>query len=158
MKPIYAENIVVAIKHDGCIEWYILDKDICFLDYAKWEEAYRKRGYNVTVDDAPRFGIRIVNESTQSLFLDKIKEYRVAAAELKEMLISESDYDEKLAYNPSILIDFEDRVLVSHYAEPESFEHFVPDGWVGKYQSFEESIPKNQRYWVDENGRSLIRG
>ena len=46
MKPIYAENIIVAIKSCGCIEWYILDKDYCFLDYPKLEEAYRKKGYN----------------------------------------------------------------------------------------------------------------
>lgn len=44
MKPIYAENIVAAIKQGGCIEWYILDKDYCFLDYTKLEEAYRKKG------------------------------------------------------------------------------------------------------------------
>lgn len=40
---IYAENIIVAIKSCGCIEWYILDKDYCFLDYPKLEEAYRKK-------------------------------------------------------------------------------------------------------------------
>ena len=51
MKPIYAENIIVAIKSCGCIEWYILDKDYCFLDYPKLEEAYRKKGYNDTFDD-----------------------------------------------------------------------------------------------------------
>lgn len=31
MKPIYAENIVVAIRYEDRIEWYILDKDYCFL-------------------------------------------------------------------------------------------------------------------------------
>ena len=46
MKPVYAENIVVAIRYDGFIEWYILDKDYCFLDYTKLEDAYRKRGYD----------------------------------------------------------------------------------------------------------------
>lgn len=30
MKPVYAENIVVAIRYDGFVEWYILDKDYCF--------------------------------------------------------------------------------------------------------------------------------
>ena len=43
MKPIYAENIVVAIRVGNVIEWYILDKDYCFLDYGKLEEAYRKK-------------------------------------------------------------------------------------------------------------------
>lgn len=73
------------------------------------------------------------------------------------MLINEKDYNEKLAYNPSILIDFDNRIFTSHYAEPESFEAYVPDGWEGKYHDFEMDIPKMQRYWIDENGRSLIR-
>lgn len=156
MKPIYAENIVVAIKQSGCIEWYILDKDYCFLDYTKLEEAYRKKGYNVTIDATPRFGIKVVNELTRPLFLDNIKRYKIATEELKKMLMNESSYNEKLAYNPSILIDFENKVLISYYAEPESFEDFVPEGWKGKYQNFTEGIPQNQRYWIDENNRSLI--
>ena len=49
MKPIYAENIIVAIKSCGCVEWYILDKEYCFLDYPKLEEAYRKKGYNLSL-------------------------------------------------------------------------------------------------------------
>ena len=73
MKPIYAENIIVAIKSCGCIEWYILDKDYCFLDYPKLEEAYRKKGYNDTFDDDSRFGIKVVNELSKTQFLDNIK-------------------------------------------------------------------------------------
>lgn len=69
----------------------------------------------------------------------------------------ESTYNDRLAYNPSILIGFDNRVFMSHYAEPESFEDFAPNGWRGRYQNFEESIPPNQRYWLDENGRNLIR-
>lgn len=156
MKPIYAENIVVAIKHDGCIEWYILDKDYCFLDYTKLEEAYRKKGHDVIIDDTSRFGIKVVNEMTQKHFLDKIKEYKIATQELKKMLMNELNYNDKLAYNPSILIDFENKVLTSYYAEPESFEDFVPNGWSGTYQDFAVDIPQNQRYWIDENGQSLI--
>lgn len=158
MKPIYAENIVVAIRYGGRIEWYILDKDYCFLDYEKLEEAYKKRGYDVYSDDNFRYGIKVVNERTKNLFLENIKKYRIKAKELKEMLMDESDYDEKLAYNPSILIDFENKVLVSHYAEPESFEDFVPDGWNGEYRNFEMDLPQEQRYWLDENGQSLIGG
>ncbi len=103
-----------------------------------------------------RFGIKVVNKLTKTLFLDKIKEYRISTEELKRMLMNESNYNEKLAYNTSILIDFENEVLMSYYAEPESFEDFVPDGWDGKYQDFAADIPQNQRYWIDENGQSLI--
>lgn len=156
MRPKYAENIVVAIKDNNCIEWYILEKDFCFLDYIKLEEAYQKKGYEIVVDDAPRFGIKILNELTKQFFLDKMKERRIVTEELRKMLMNEKTYNEKLAYNPSILIDFDNRILISHYAEPESFEYFVPNEWKGKYQNFEENIPQNQRYWLDEDGRNLI--
>ena len=79
MKPIYAENIIVAIKSCGCVEWYILDKEYCFLDYPKLEEAYRKKGYNDTFDDDSRFGIKVVNELSKTQFLDHIKEYKITA-------------------------------------------------------------------------------
>lgn len=158
MKPVYAETIVVAIKYCGQIEWYVLDKELCFLDYAKLEQAYRKKGYEITVDNTLRFGIKVVNELTRERFLEQIKEYRVTSDELTEMLMDEPSYHERLAYNPSILIDFDERMFISHYAEPESFEYFVPDGWVGKYQGFEERIPKSQRYWLSNSGRNLIGG
>ena len=61
MKPVYAENLVVAIKHASCFEWYVLEKDFCIMD-----------------------------------------------------------------------------------------------GWIGKYEDFTDDIPKNQRYWLDENNRCLI--
>ena len=158
MKPIYAENIVVAVRQGGCIKWYILDKDYCFLDYARLEDAYRKKGYDVVIDDTLRFGIKVVNEWTQVLFLENIKKYEIAAEELRKMLMNESNHNEKLAYNPSILIDFENRLLTSYYSEPEAFEDFVPNGWEGKYQDFTEDIPQDQRYWIDEKGQSLIGG
>ena len=72
------------------------------------------------------------------------------------MLVKEETFDDKLAYNPSVLIDFENKILKSQYAEPESYENFVPDGWIGKYEDFTDDIPKNQRYWLDENNRCLI--
>ena len=147
---------MIAIKQCDHIEWYILDKDYCFLDYTKLEEAYLKKGYEIVVDDPPRFGIKVVNELTKKKFLENIKKYKITAVELKKMLMNESCCADKLAYNPSILIDFENKVLTSFYSEPESFEDFVPDGWKGKYQDFSGDIPQNQRYWIDESGRNLI--
>ena len=122
------------------------------------EEAYRRKGYEIVADDSLRFGIKTVNELTCCSFLNQIRQYKITTNELKNMLMNEVNYDEKLAYNPSLYIDFDNKILISHYAEPESFEDFVPDGWEGKYQDFESIIPQNQRYWTDVNGKSLITG
>ena len=74
------------------------------------------------------------------------------------MLQEETDFENKLAYNPSIFIDFDSRVLISNYAEPESFEAFVPKGWKGEYKDFSNKIPINQQYWINSNGKNLIVG
>ena len=150
MKPIYAENLVVAIKNRGDIEWYVLEKDYCYLDYSKLEEVYQKKGYNFLIDNELRFGIKIVSEKTKSQFIDAIKKYKLNTEELKQMLIGESDSNARLAYNPSVLIDFDSKKLLSYYAEPESFEDFVPNGWKGIYKDFKTEIPQSKRYWEDD--------
>lgn len=158
MKPIYAEQLVVAIKKSNKMDWYILDKDYCFLDYKKLEDAYRRKGYDVFIDDAPRFGLKIVNEFTCDSFLECIIDYKISTESLKQMLNEESCYNDKLAYNPSMYIDFDDKKLYSNYSEPESFEAFVPDGWEGEYRDFSDLVPENKRFWLDKDGNSLIGG
>lgn len=157
MRPKYAERLVVAIKQNKCLEWYILEKDYCFMDYNKWDRAWRKKGYEVYSDNTRRFGIDVINEFTINSFLAFIAENKVTSAKLKKMLIEELDYEEKLAYNPSVLMDFDKKVFFSFYAEPESYEEFVPDGWKGVYHDFQQFIPKEMRYWIDEKGRNLIK-
>ena len=156
MKPKYAEEIIVGVVNGADFRWFILNKDFCFLDYCKLEEAYRRKGYHVVMDPSPRFGIKVVDTQTKDVFLDSIQDYHVDSCDLHNMLVAEEDYDVKLAYNPSILINFNVRVLFSHYSEPESFEEFVPDGWRGIYQNFESLIPQEERYWLDKSGKSLI--
>ena len=142
MKPVYAQDVVVAIKDKGILEWYVLNTDLCFMDYGKLVMAERKRGIYAEANAASRFDIMVVNESSKDEFLDKIKEFKVSTAELKEMLLQEKTFNDRLAY----------------YPEPESFENYVPDGWTGEYFCFKDMIPKEKRYWEDEDGKSLIGG
>ena len=158
MKPVYAQDVVVAIKDKGILEWYVLNTDLCFMDYGKLVMAERKRGIYAEANAASRFDIMVVNESSKDEFLDKIKEFKVSTAELKEMLLQEKTFNDRLAYNPAIYIDFDSSRLISYYPEPESFENYVPDGWTGEYFCFDDMIPKEKRYWEDEDGKSLIGG
>lgn len=45
---------------------------------------------------------------------------------------------------------------MTHYAEPD-FLNILCRKAGGKYQNFVTYIPWDQRYWLGENGRSLIR-
>ena len=60
-----------------------------------------------------------------------IKPYMISTDELRKMMSMESDPGEILAYNPSVLIDFDKKILLSYYPEYMSFEDFVPEGWTG---------------------------
>lgn len=156
MKPKYAANLVVAIKNSGRIEWYVLDKEMCYLDYEKWEQAIIDAGYAVYSDPSERFGVRIVNEASKETFLEGIKPFRIDTDALRKMFQAETDKDEKLSYNASVMIDFDDRKFFSQYVEPEPFELYVPDGWEGIYQDFDSLIPQNQRYWLDSDGKNIF--
>ena len=74
------------------------------------------------------------------------------------MIREEDDREERLSFNPVILIDFDDCRLFSQYPEAESYENFVPEGWSGAYQEFDALLPKEERYWLDENENNLIGG
>ena len=152
MKPEYAEELIVGIINEGSFNWYILYKDICIMDLDILESAYRKKGYNFTIDEKYRFGIRVVNEKTKDEFLEKIKPYMISADELREMMSIENDPDELLSYNPSILIDFDKKSLLSYYPEYMSYERYLPEGWTGKYQFFKDIIPEQYRFWDNAKG------
>lgn len=158
MKPIYAENLIVGIIHDGKFGWYILEKDLCFMDSEKVVQAYQNIGYDVPQDDDFRFGIKILDHHSVKNFLDGVKQYQISTAELQHLLKNEKEFNDRLAYNASLLIDFDRKMLFSYYPEPASFEAFVPDTWKGYYKDFGEYIPVDQRYWIGENGENLIKG
>lgn len=154
MKPVYEENLVVAIKNKGQYAWYVLDRDMCILDYYKLKNGYKKRGYDIDIEDV-RFGIKVLDCSTKEKFLSRVKDCMISSCELQRMLREEKDAEERLSFNPVILIDFDDCRLFSQYPEAESYESFVPEGWNGAYQDFAELIPQEKRYWQDENGNDL---
>lgn len=64
--------------------------------------------------------------------------------------------DDMLDFNPSLYVNFDDRILYSYYPEPASYEQYVPDGWVGEYRDFEDIVPVSEAYWLDENGGNLL--
>ena len=71
----------------------------------------------------------------------------ISTHELREMMSIENDPDELLSYNPSILIDFDKKSLLSYYPEYMSYERYLPEGWTGKYQFFKDIIPEQYRFW-----------
>jgi len=92
----------------------------------------------------------IVNEYNVKEFLNHISAFLVKSDELKDMIINK-EYGHIYDIIPSIYIDFDKKILVSNFPEPASYEEFVPNDWKGEYDSFDELIPIDQRYWIYKN-------
>ena len=156
MKPEYGEQMVTAIVTNNTFSWYVLERDFCDLDYPKMLAAIREKGYEVAWDESYRFGIAILNEHTKDEFLKNVADCKTDAETLHAQMLAETDREEQLAYCPTIYINFDTREFISYYPEPEAFEARIPDGWRGSYRWFEDMIPKNERYWLDENGKDIL--
>lgn len=155
-KPKYAENIIALVKYKKSYRWFVTDKEIWFLDMKKLISSYQNKGFEIpdTNDFSERFGIGIVNEDTVEEFLQIINEFEVSNEELSQFLIQKS-YSHISDMFPSLYIDFDNKKLISYYPEPASYEQYVPNGWLGKYEQFIEDVPQDYCYWI-VNGENLF--
>ncbi len=151
----YGENIIVAVIYNQTWSWYVTDKEYWYLDLTKLEQAYVDKGYELPTagDYSERFDIAVVNEHSAADFLHNIREYRVSVEELRELLLKlKDDYltqpDSITEYTPSLLVNFDEKRFFSYFPEPASFEHYIPEDWIGKYESFMDQVPPQERYWI----------
>lgn len=154
----YGENIIVAVVFRDNWRWYVTEKEYWFLDLVKLEHAYWAKGYQLPDQGsyAYRYHIGILAEHTAESFLNEIREFQVSTAELRDALQNtagmDADVENPLTeYAPALFVNFDKRFLVSSFPEPASFEYYVPDGWVGTYDSFLDQVPIDERYWIMNN-------
>lgn len=154
-KPKYAETIITLVKYKEYFKWFVADKEIWFLDLNKLISSFLEKGFEIHNPDdfSDRFDIAVVNEDTAENFLEKISDFEVKTEGLSRMLEQRS-YSHISDMLPSLFVDFDNKVLISYYPEPASYEMYVPDGWVGKYEQFIGVIPEDYRYWI-VNGNNL---
>ena len=60
-------------------------------------------------------------------------------------------------FYPSLLIDFDRKVLYNGDPEGTAYEDYVPKGWRGFYEDFLNQVPIDDRYWIDESGIDLFQ-
>ena len=149
--PEYAEIIVVGVILQGRFAWYITDKNYWIMDIEKMMGGYKKRGYAVEDFHENRFGIKILSHDNANEFFEKIKGYDIPSKELRDRvnkLAEEENTFELEDYVPSLLVNFDEKRLISSYPESISFEEYVPKGWGGEYSDFLELIPTEYQYWL----------
>ena len=149
LEPLYAENIIVAVIFNKKFNRYVTDKELWFLDYNKLDNEYKTLGINVEdeYEADERKGIKVLNTENIGMFLQRINKYIATKEELNCFLCkcikNRMERDEILNYSPVLLVNFDDKILYSMFPEQASYEEYVPEGWVGKYEDFTEVIPKS---------------
>ncbi|MDT0145800.1 hypothetical protein Q9R38_04745 [Priestia aryabhattai] len=161
LEPIYAENVIVGVIHKKQFQWYVTDRDLWYLDYVKFAQAFENEGYSAVDEyiEPERKGIEVLSSENAELFLKRIESYKVDAATLLKLFedkIESGDGEDVLDFSPSFLVDFDQKTFYSLFPEPASFEEYVPRDWKGMYENFTALIPETEKYWVNKDGESLF--
>lgn len=68
LEPIYAENVIVGVIHKKQFQWYVTDRELWYLDYVKFAQAFES---HLVVDEyiePERKGIEILSSENAELF------------------------------------------------------------------------------------------
>lgn len=151
----YGEDIIVGVIFNNEWKWFVTEKDVWYLDLPKLETAFLEKGHRVhnLGDYSERFNIAVLDETTVPVFLKAAKQFEVTTTDLKQTIYEEQQeiMNNKyyiMKFVPSLLVDFDSKMLLSFFSESASFEQYVPDGWVGKYEEFLDRVPIEQKYWI----------
>lgn len=148
LEPIYDTNIIVGIKLENKMEWYVLDKYMCFMegdDIAFIGETKEIRNQ-----------FPIISEKNIIPFLKQIEKYKmnidIMRLSILDAIEKENDLED---YFPVVLMDFDKKIFFSQYPEPVDYEYYLPEGWKEEYSNFRKYIPENKQYWKYK-GRNLF--
>lgn len=158
MEPIYDEIIIVGINWKNKLNWYVADK---FLWIMNLEMLSKEDIENYFQDEElrnKRQNIKVLSEENIEMFLERIQENKLEENELRLKILNriEKEDEEIDEYYPTLLLDFDNKILYSQYPEPFSFENYVPENWEGKYESFFDNIEDENRYWIYKD-RNLLK-
>ena len=144
------EQFIVYVILNGEGKWYISDKDIWYLDYNKWIDAYKRIGYEVNRDylDKRRRNLLCLDGVSVVHFIKQIEADVCSLQELRKIFYANSG---DLSCKQSLYVDFDSKLLYSMYEEPASYEDYVPSSWNAKYADFLSLIPTHMRYWEEQH-------
>ncbi|MGG2088105.1 hypothetical protein ABFY59_14065 [Priestia aryabhattai] len=161
LELIYAENVIVGVVHKKQFQWYVTDRELWYLDYVKFAQAFENEG-DLAVDEyiePERKGMEILSSENAGLFLKRIESYKGDTATLLKLFedkIESGDGEDVLDFSPSFLVDFDQKTFYSLFPEPASFEEYIPSDWKGTYEDFTALIPETEKYWINKDGESLF--
>ncbi|MDQ2731633.1 MAG: hypothetical protein M3Y56_08240 [Armatimonadota bacterium] len=133
--------------------WYVSYYTFWFLDWVEFhKDCDSAREKPTSLEDVihGRFNIPVVNEDTAEQFLTAMEPYRVTLEELRTIVVDDVAHDdvEDTDCFPAVLVDFDQRRLISNHPETMSHEIYAPAGWEVQKKRIVNEVPLEYRYWV----------
>ena len=174
LDPQYA---VVVVRHMGAIHWLLLNHDNLMLDLKKRRDEFVTAGYqypDLNTVAGQRSGIVIFDQNTAEDFLGAPGAHKLSLQFLRQALLerfpsAQSWWDVGFLF-PIAFIDFDKKRVAGFYQNGPRLERYVPDGWVGEFVDFANTLPEEvfpiaDKFWIvdgrdflkelNERGRSL---
>lgn len=130
----YIQNIVVLVKKNNDYCYFFSDKEFWILEY--WD-AY----------------VTPSNESSlENAYFHFLQPFSVSYEELiteAKRVMSKGNMERVKVNKPSLYVDFDSKILYSQYYD-QALENRLRNGWEGRFESFEEVIPKEIIYWQED--------
>lgn len=147
--------IITLVLLRGSFYWFLSEKECWIMNYDKFFNDFDIKEHNYQ----ERFDIAILDNSTIDEFLKRINSQgnsrlfiqKVNGTLLKSLLkenLPLKDWDDDCLLFPRLFINFDNKELYSVYSESTRFEEYVPLLWTGRYESFYEKIPLEEKYWI----------
>jgi hypothetical protein len=128
------QNIVVLTKKSGDYCYFFSDKEFWILEY--WD-AY------VTPS---------IEEELEDTYFQFLQPFSVSYEELDaeaKRVISKGKEDRVKLNKPSLYVDFDCKVFYSQFYD-QALENRLYDSWLGRFEPFEENVPKKLIYWQED--------
>lgn len=133
----YVQNIVVLVKKDDSFYYFFSDKEFWIVEY--WDAYVTPSGESTLEEKYFRF----------------LQPFAVSYEELRDEAERQflKGNEEKVRLNkPSLLVDFDHRLLRSQFYD-QALENRLPNNWEGRFEFFEDNIPRELVYWQIDHPR-----
>ncbi|ADE69697.1 hypothetical protein Bmeg_00799 [Bacillus megaterium] len=107
LEPTYAENVIVGVIHKKQFQWYVTDRELWYLDYVKFAQAFESHLAADEYIEPERKGIEVLSSENAELFLQRIESYKADTATLLKLFedkIESKDEEDVLDFSPSFLM------------------------------------------------------
>lgn len=149
---------LVGVTKHGEFCYYAAPRVLWYLDYQKkFQESGVTSPTVIEETLRHRFGIMTVDADHEEAYIAGLEPYKRSCDELRDgmrMCVEACELDD---FGISLLIDFDEKRLISYYPEPFFFEEYVPDGWTSEYRPLRgDEIPPDKHFWMDEDNKNMF--